>query len=152
MDKKTRIRNGIGMLLGACLVAAALPGSSPIIRGDTQNVLERINEAPLSPKAPMTAKAGQAIVLVGWAFDSHANSIASSVEAEVKGQTFRAEYGIARPDVAQVFHNPGLEKSGYRIVIPKGQFGPGEYQVRLRIGAARQPGYYAGRNYLLRIY
>lgn len=146
------IRNQLKFTLALCLLVTGLSASGRLLRGDTQHVLERINDVPLSPKAPLTAKSGQAIVLTGWAFDSIANRPASGVEIEVRGKRFQAEYGITRPDVAKVFQNNSLEKSGYKVTIPKGSFGPGEYQVQLHIGAAGQPGYYLGRTFLLRIY
>jgi hypothetical protein len=115
-----------------------LPGAS----------LDRIGAAP-DPlnRRPAVTPLGQAITFDGFAFDPAAKAPARGVDVVVDGKAYGSSYGVARPDVASYFKQPGLSAVGFAFTLPAGALKPGDHLVLLRVVAADGKGFYPSPSY-----
>lgn len=85
----------------------------------------------------VVAPAGAALTLHGWAFDKPASKAASGIAALVDDELVaRGTIGLERPDVARVWGNPALARSGFALTIPADDLMPGRHRVTLFVEAA----------------
>jgi hypothetical protein len=85
----------------------------------------------------------RALTFSGWAVDGDAANAADGVYLVVDGsRRFPAAYGIDRPDVAQAFHAPNAERSGFAVDVPPHVFHAGAYRLGLLVVDKSGKGYY----------
>ena len=83
-----------------------------------------------------STKVGTELIVQGWSADSQKESTASSVTIQLVDSEnnvvshWEANYDTDRPDVAGVFSNPALARSGMNINIGSITT-PGEYKIQL---------------------
>jgi hypothetical protein len=83
-------------------------------------------------KKSISARAGTAITLQGWAVDATALRAGKGALAFVDGRLVASgPYGADRPDVAQHFKIPEFRFSGFHIDVPTTGMSPGAHQLRL---------------------
>jgi len=75
------------------------------------------------------------LTFTGWAVDREARSPARAVLVLVDGGQLavRAEYGIAREDVARYFGEPGYAQTGFRASIALDRLGRGQHRIQASV-------------------
>jgi hypothetical protein len=89
-------------------------------KGDCETLynLDVINGVVLDLQSEQSVEVtGRFITLSGWAVDRRAGDVAAGVVIIIDGQQFVCDYGMPRPDVAEVFDNQNYLNSGWRIAI-----------------------------------
>lgn len=79
--------------------------------------------------------------IAGWAFIETVDTAGSEVFVILKAgetQGMFAAGKVLRPDVSQHFNNPGLDGSGFSVLIKRGVMGKGEYRLGLYIKRGTQ--------------
>ncbi|MDQ6834013.1 MAG: hypothetical protein M3008_11490 [Chloroflexota bacterium] len=163
----------IAVLFGAVIVAAIHGHSSPAVptsvadanrasatqavptialatlnksAGETFFFIDALNTTSLLTPPPMPIKIASAamITITGWAVDTTAEKAAGGVIFAVNDTTtFRATYGIDRPDVAATLKNDAYRRSGFSAAFPAGGLTPGRHTIAIKIIAADLRSYYA---------
>lgn len=111
------------------------------------NVQTRRNQS--TPQGPIVLRSPSSLMIRGWAVDREQRGPAIGVFAVVDGiATFRARYGIERPEVARRTGNPRYLQSGFEVAIPANVLAPGEHAVRFEVVAGDLTGYYAPHAYV----
>lgn len=118
-------------------VSAACPAESTkaLPKKAVGSLDSAIDTASRAPLAALTVLHGnQGVTLLGWAADSDETSPASAVCADVDGAIATgspAIYGGNRSDVATVYRRPGLQLTGFEVVVPARLMRPGVHLVRI---------------------
>lgn len=130
---------------------AAVPAAEPVTypiseaktldRGITGNgVVDQVALTPASGgsfdgnKKSISARAGTAIALQGWAVDPKALRAGKGALAFVDGRLVASgSYGTERDDVARFFKVPEFRFSGFYIDVPTSGMSPGLHQLRVAI-------------------
>jgi hypothetical protein len=86
---------------------------------------------------------GASFSIAGFAIDKIHESPAAGVIIVVDGQTYIADYGGERPDIAAALKNPNYLKSQFYALIPTEGLANGLHDVSLRVIAADRSGYFA---------
>ena len=83
-------------------------------------------------KKSISARAGTAIMLQGWAVDQTALRAGKGALAFVDGRLVASgPYGADRPDVALDYKVPEFRFSGYHVNVPTSGMSPGPHELRL---------------------
>jgi hypothetical protein len=91
-----------------------------------------INGSFDAKKKSISARAGTAIMLQGWAVDPKALRAGKGALAFVDGRLVASgPYGADRPDVAQDYKVPEFRFSGYHVDVPTSGMSPGAHELRL---------------------
>ena len=75
------------------------------------------------------------IYVAGWAFDELSDSTPEHVHVkftstnEQASKTFDAQRGAKRPDVVKAFNKPGVEMSGFDLMVPANTLATGKYKI-----------------------
>jgi hypothetical protein len=93
-------------------------------------------------KQPVTVSAGGELILRGFAVDRESKNAAGGVDIAIDGMPFMAQYGIARPDVADYFKTPAYAKAGFLFTMPARMFGNGRHQLAVRVIASDKSTFY----------
>lgn len=72
-------------------------------------------------------------VVRGWAVDQQAKALASGVELVIDKKTYRIQYLLDRPDVADGQKNPAYRASGFLANFPASVLGRGAHVISLRV-------------------
>jgi hypothetical protein len=103
--------------------------------GSALATLDRLDGRAPSPG--MTIAANRPLVVTGWALDDPARRPATAVYLLLDGRdTYRAEYGTARPDVAAAVGMAGDDRVGFTATLPPGLAEPGAHTLTVRIVTA----------------
>jgi glycosyltransferase involved in cell wall biosynthesis len=86
--------------------------------------------------------AGSSLVLSGWAADGVAKSAAGGVEIVLDGTSYRATYGLIRPDVSAHFHSEAYTSCGFEIVLPFSLVNRGAHELTIRVISADKEMFY----------
>lgn len=85
----------------------------------------------------VTIAANQPIAVTGWALDGTARRPATAAYLLLDARyTYRAEYGVARPDVATAVGATGGDSVGFTATLPPGLAAPGAHTLAVRIVTA----------------
>jgi hypothetical protein len=145
------LSNLLGSAAGSRRVAG--PPPPPLERYDAQRVaalrasafparghLDQVLTVPPSggaydePRRAISARAGDQLVLTGWAIAAAAGLPGSGMFALVDGRfAAAADYGADRPDVAQALGIAACAHSGFTIRLPGGRFGPGKHSLAIAV-------------------
>jgi hypothetical protein len=131
--------------------APASHGASPdvlaklaLLKGDTLCYVDSINSvSKLDGTVQVPASAN--LTVMGWAVDSASSRPAAGVWVDIDGKLYRANYGIARSDVADVLKVPSYTPSGFSAVIPMTELNNGPHLLILKVVNYDGSGYYVGR-------
>lgn len=89
------------------------------------------------PTASITIPYDSALAVGGWALG------ASGVFVTVDGRReFQAAYGNERPDLARAQNDPAYRDSGFDLLVPAAQLGPGRHSFTIRIVSADRASVY----------
>jgi hypothetical protein len=115
---------------------------TPPAAGSTAGVIDAIFGSEAGPPAqPGSTERliclGSDIVINGWAVDLPAQRAAASLYIAVNGREYiRAQYGLARQDVAEHLESAAFLYSGFTAVLSSVALGLGTHTVRLIIVSA----------------
>lgn len=87
--------------------------------------------------------------LAGWAFGSdsaHSRGACAVVDGKIVTKE-TAMYGVARNDVAAIFKEPAMARSGFEIRVPSAALTPGTHRLAVAVVAA-DGGYTVGPGYV----
>lgn len=82
------------------------------------------------------------IVFSGWAVDDAAKRPAGGVDVVIDETPLAADYGKARPDVAQAYKNSEYSSSGFTLTVPGGQLSKGQHMASIRVISNDKKSYY----------
>jgi hypothetical protein len=103
--------------------------------------------AKLSPFAggasSVTVSSDGTVAVAGWIVDEPHKSAGSGAEVVIDGKAYQAEYGIARPDVANFKGGPAYTNSGFTVSFPAAALGKGTHSFAVRGIAADRSTYYS---------
>jgi len=145
--------NAPGAPAGAAAPAAPAP---PALTPGISKSLVRKSGAPeynfdsLGPiQFPAVQKniqlAGDSVIgISGWAVDPSKTSPAGAVDVVIDGVPYAARYGVDRTDVATHYKRQEYAKSGYELVLRKGQLTKGPHAVSIRVITNDQQAYNEG--------
>jgi hypothetical protein len=124
---------------------AGIP-SAASIAPDLGGSIDLVNAAPVSPAQlgdpshPLTVNSGGPVVIEGWLSlgDPVSTAPPDEVDALLNGVEVKADV-VQRPDVSGAFHNPRMDRSGFRLTLPPGDLPPGVTRVEI-LGLTRTDG------------
>ncbi|MTW14112.1 hypothetical protein GM658_26205 [Pseudoduganella eburnea] len=109
---------------------AELPATLAV---STDCALERFNDAP--PSADDNAVTDKSkVYLNGWAANSKSDQAPGDVYIEMTGPGHyfvKAERGIQRPDIAEVYKKPLLVNAGWSVTMDLSGVAPGAYDIKI---------------------
>ncbi len=95
---------------------------------------------PLSRQSA-TVESGTPLNILGWALSSHRTKLVSEVDLMMDDGLYQIPYGQPRPDVAQIYGNPGVTNCGFAASFPARDLGAGKHKIALRIIGADRKSY-----------
>ncbi len=108
--------------------------NSAQIEGSTPFHIDRFGSAIEPPDfGALRLPALEDIVVAGWALDPPRRQSASAVDFIVNGKTYRVTPRLPRSDVARAFGSHDYLRCGFTTTFSAGIFGPGSYDVEVRI-------------------
>jgi len=134
---------------------AAAPAPPPLQPGISQSLTRSKTEAfynfdslgPVSYPAAqktITLPGDSEISVSGWALDASKKGPAGAVDVVLDGNPYSANYGTDRTDVAAHFNRPDYTKSGFQLLLARGQFTKGAHAVSIRVIASDKKSYSEG--------
>jgi FkbM family methyltransferase len=109
-------------------------------------VLDRIGSSSgVMQRTSVRVATESAIEFSGWAVDRDGGAVARSVELDINGTCYRANYGEARGDIAAYFNDEKLRDSGFRLSLPSGVLAPGTYTVTVCVACSDSTQYEGAR-------
>jgi len=135
--------------------SAAAPAPPPLQPGSSSNLTRSKTEAfynfdslgPVSYPAAqktITLPGDSEISVSGWALDASKKGPAGAVDVVLDGNPFSANYGLDRTDVAAHFNRPDYTKSGFQLLLARGQFTKGSHGVSIRVISSDKKSYSEG--------
>jgi hypothetical protein len=104
----------------AYIVSNAVLENIPVRNKQTLMFLDYVvDNILMAEKKTISLRDGTDLHMGGWAADVDAGKPLKSLYVKIHETLFECEYGgIERPDVSDVFENPDLLRTGFRVTIP----------------------------------
>jgi hypothetical protein len=141
---------------GAASTSSSAPAPPPPLTPGISQSLTKNTTAPFynfdslgSIQYPAVQKAMQIPAdadnpVSGWALDVSKNGPAGAVDVVIDGTPYSAHYGLDRTDVAGHFNRPDYTKSGFQLVLARGQLSKGPHTVSVRVISSDKKSYNEG--------
>lgn len=104
--------------------------------------LDGINGVISPPSGSVTPIKGEKVEIYGFGVDSVKSEAAAGILVLIDGKPRVATYGMERADIAKALNNPKYLKSQFHVAIPVAEIGAGQHEVKFRLIASDQSGYY----------